>query len=202
MLIFTALKCGWCGTRQMFVKYLALWVLLTSLFSGASLAADTLRDPSEHFFHQSFGDLREDLANAKDAGQVALMLMFENDDCPWCKKMKATVLNRSSIQDHFRKHFRILSIDTDGDAPITNFDGEEMAQKDFALKVHRARATPTFIFFDLEGRQLTKYIGSPRNAEEFLWLAEFVLEGHYKNSNFTKYKRSKRSAGSSGEKSS
>lgn len=178
---------------QRFILQLALAASISNIaIGGFAWGAETLREPGQYFFHQSFGDLREELASAKAEGQNALMLMFENEDCPWCKKMKATVLNRASIQDYFRKHFRILSIDTEGDTPVINFDGQEMTQKDFALKVHRVRATPTFIFFDLEGKPLTKYIGSTRNAEELMWLAEFVLEGHYKSTNFTKYKRSKR----------
>lgn len=182
------------------VRYLVVSLALT-LTAVTALAADTIRDPGQFFFHQSFGDLREELSAAKQEGQSVLMLVFENDDCPWCRKVRATMLNRSSVQDYFRKHFRILSLDTEGDTPVVGFDGKEIAEKDFALKINRVRATPTFIFYDLEGKQLTKYIGSPRNIEELMWLSEFVLDGHYKNSNFEKYKRVKRAQNPSDKKS-
>ena len=182
------------------VRHLTAFVALTFI-GPAVLATDTIRDPGQFFFHQSFGDLREELSAAKQEGQAVLMLMFENEDCPWCRKVRATMLNRSSVQDHFRKHFRILSIDTEGDTQVIGFDGKEISEKDFSLKLFRVRATPTFIFFDLEGKQLTKYIGSPRNIDELMWLSEFVLDGHYKNTNFDKYKRSKRAEGSSDKKS-
>ena len=182
------------------VRHLTVTLALIST-SLTAIAADTIRDPGQFFFHQSFGDLREELSTARQEGQSVLMLMFENDDCPWCRKVRATMLNHSSVQDHFRKHFRIISIDTEGDTPVIDFNGKEIAEKDFALKSLRVRATPTFVFYDLEGKQLTKYIGSPRNIDELMWLSEFVLDGHYKNTNFDKYKRLKRAESSSDKKS-
>jgi len=173
----------------------AKWASI-AVFCGVTFAAvaDTVRDPAQYFFYESFGDLREEAAAAGKNGQIALMLFFENDDCPWCKKMKATVLNQASVQDYFRKYFRIISIDTDGDTPVIDFDGKEMRQKDFALKVHRARATPTFMFLDLNGKLMTKYIGSTRNKEEFMMWGEFVVDGHYKSTNFQQFKRARREA--------
>jgi thioredoxin-related protein len=108
--------------------------------------------------------------------------------------MKETVLNQVAVQEYFRRHFRMLMVDTEGDTLITDFSGTEIAEKDFALKHNRVRATPVFAFFDLQGKLLTKYTGATRDPQEFLWLGEFVVDGHYRNTRFTKYKRKKRAA--------
>jgi thioredoxin-related protein len=147
---------------------------------------------AENFFHQSFGDLQEELATARDEDKKGLLVMFETDDCPWCKRMKAMVLNQKSIQDYYRSHFRILAVDTNGDTLITDFAGNEVAEKDFALKHNRVRATPVFAFFDLEGNMMMRYTGATRNAEEFQRLGEFVVDDHYRTTKFTKYKRERR----------
>ena len=152
-------------------------------------AADATRDPLEHFFHQSFNSLPDEVATAKAEGQQGILIMFEAEDCPWCAKMKANVLNRVAVQDYYRRHFRILMMDVNGDAPMTDFNGTEMPQKDFAFKHNRVRATPVFLFFGLDGKQQTKYTGGTRDAEEFLWLGEFVTSGAWKTTNFTAYKR-------------
>src|SRR4030066_1787230 len=170
---------------------------LVALFAATLLAgnvsslsaAETTRDPMQHFFHQGFNNLPDEVAAAKNGGQQAILIMFEAEDCPWCAKMKATVLNQVAGPDYYRKHFRILMMDVNGDAPMTDFSGQEMPQKEFAFKHNRVRATPVFTFFGLDGKLMTKYTGAARGPEEFLWLGEFVASGAWKTTNFTAYKR-------------
>lgn len=157
-------------------------------------SAPTSRDAMTHFFEQSFGNLKEELALAKQESKQGVLIMFNDPDCPWCQKMKATVLSRPDIQDYYRKYFRNLHVDTRGDAPITDFSGREMTEKDFAFKEHRVRATPVFIFFGLDGKPAMRFTGATRDAEEFLWLGEFVVSGEYKTRNFPVYKRERQAA--------
>jgi thioredoxin-related protein len=174
-------------------------ITLLALFASALLfgpalpvsATEATRDPMQHFFHQSFNSLPDEVAAAKNGGQQAILIMFEAEDCPWCAKMKATVLNQVPVQDYYRKHFRILMMDVNGDVPMTDFSGQEMPQKDFAFKHNRVRATPVFTFFGLDGKLITKYTGAVRDPEEFLWLGEFVTSGAWKTTNFTAYKRAR-----------
>ncbi|HBE91683.1 MAG TPA: thioredoxin [Gammaproteobacteria bacterium] len=168
---------------------LVLPLLACILFSVSSAAAT--RDPGEHFFQQSFGDLTEELAIASEEGKQGVFIMFEEKDCPWCAKMKARVLNHVEVQDYYRKHFRILSLDISGDELITDFKGNEVSQKAFADQI-RVRATPVLLFFDLQGKKTVRYTGAVRNVQEFMWLGEFVVDGHYKTGKFSVYKREKK----------
>lgn len=163
-------------------------LLLLAAWSAPVVVAET-RDPMQHFFNSSFGVLPEEVSAARAAGQIGVLIMFEAEDCPWCAKMKANVLNQPPVQDFYRKHFRILMMDVNGDAPMTDFSGQEMSQKDFAFKHNRVRATPVFAFFDLDGKIMTRYTGASRDAEEFLWLGEFVVNGDWKTTTFPAYKR-------------
>jgi thioredoxin-related protein len=147
------------------------------------------RDPMEYFFHQSFNNLEEELEIANEENKSGIFIMFSDKDCPWCLKMKATILNRTDVQDYYRQHFRLLMIDIRGDTLMTDFQGNEVFEKDFAFKQHRIRATPVFMFFDTSGNKTMRFTGIVRDAREFLWLGEFVVSGDYKKTNFTKYKR-------------
>lgn len=169
-----------------------LIVFTLFLFIPATQAANGTRDPGEYFFHQSFGDLREELQTAKKEGKKGIFIMFDNAECPWCFKMKTTVLNQVAVQDYFRKHFIIIRVDTEGSEMITDFTGKEQRHKDFALIQNRVRATPVFLFFDANGKQLVKYTGATRDISEFLWLGEFVVGDHYKTKRFAIYKRERR----------
>ena len=154
-----------------------------ALLVAAAFAAET-RDPETHFFDQSFGDLREEAQIVRDEGKQAIMVMFESEDCPWCEKMKKTVLNQSDVQDYYRAHFRNLSLFIDSDNPLTDFSGKETTEKDFSFKQHRVRATPVFGFFDHNGKMVVRYTGVTRNRQDFLALGEYVADGHYKKMKF------------------
>lgn len=163
------------------------WLLLLGLVCVMPALAE-LRDPSVHFFQPKLGDLHGDLAIAREEGKLGILLMFEMDDCPFCHRMKTTVLNRAEVQDYFRRHFLIYSIDTKGDVPITDFQGNNTTEKAFAL-AQRARATPVFVFYDLQGQPITRYTGATQTVDEFMLLGRYVVEGAYKSVPFNVYKR-------------
>lgn len=169
----------------------AIAAFLCILVSGP-LGAEIGRDPYAYFFDDTFGDFREELETAREEGKVGVLVFFEMDECPFCHRMKRTVLNQPRVQAWYKERFLIFSVDTEGDTEITDFQGRSMPAKDFAFKVNRVRATPVFAFFDLEGKRMTKFTGATKDAEEFLWLGEFVVDGHYKTTNFTRFKRQKR----------
>ncbi len=178
----------------------ASYLILMSLFLivGNFAIASTARDPYQYFFEQNLGDLVEELATAKDAGKKGVFVFFEMDECPFCHRMKTTILNQADIQELFKKNFHSISIDIEGDVEITDFEGNVTTQKNFASK-NRVRATPVLAFYDLEGKQVVRYTGAASSSEEFKWLAEYYLQGVYKikdesgrNINFSKYKRLKK----------
>jgi thioredoxin-related protein len=128
-----------------------------------------------------------------------MFIFFEMDECPFCHRMKKTVLNQPDIQDYFKENFHSISIDVEGDVEIVDFEGNQTTQKGFASK-NRVRATPVMAFYDLEGNQVVRYTGAASGVEEFKLLAEFYMEGIYKTKDengrpikFSKYKRIKKS---------
>jgi thioredoxin-related protein len=169
--------------------FLFLCLILAIGDSGAST-----RDPGEYFFDQSLGNFGEELESAREQGKKGVLIMFEMDECPFCHRMKTRVLNQVEVQDYFKKHFLIYSVDIEGDVEISDFAGNTMKEKDFAFKQFRVRATPVFGFFDLDGNMITRFTGATNDAQEFLWLGEFVVDDHYKTTNFSRYKREKRKA--------
>ncbi len=162
-----------------------LFLLLLG-FASTSTAADT------PFFDTTFGDFTEELELAEEEGKKGILIFFEMDECPFCHRMKTTVLNQPDVVEYFKKHFRIFQVDIEGDIEMTDFDGNVTTQKDFAFKQHRVRATPVIAFFDLSGQRMTRYTGATSSKEEFLLLGEYVVDEHYKQTSFTRFKREKR----------
>lgn len=170
-------------------------VVACLLLSFAVLAQGAApRDPQSYFFHDTFGDFREELELVREEGKTGILMMFEMDECPFCHRMKATVLNQPDVQDYFREHFRIFAIDIEGDVEITDFAGNTMAMKDFAFEQFRVRATPVFVFFDADGNVIrpARFTGAASDKEEFLLLGRYVVEGAYGEQPFARYKRNAR----------
>lgn len=167
---------------------------LAGLFATASFAVEKPRDPGEYFFHDTFGNFSDELETARESGKKGILIMFEMDECPFCHRMKTTILNQPDVQAYFREHFLIFPVDIEGDVEITDFDGKTTTMKAFAFEQYRVRATPVFAFFDLDGRYIkpARFTGAARDKDEFMLLGRYVVEGAYKDQPFTRYKRAAR----------
>ncbi len=162
------------------------WLAALLLFSAA--AWGETRDPQQYFFDQSLGDFKAELATAQKQGKTGILIMYELEDCPFCHRMKHTVLNQSEVQDYYRRHFLIFTVDANGDTAVTDFAGHETTEKKFAEE-NRARATPVFIFYDLAGKPITRFTGPTKDPQEFLALGRYVVDGAYRAMPFAKYKQ-------------
>lgn len=156
----------------------------------APVWADT-RDPANHFFQPKFGDFKAELDAARQQGKKGIFLFFEMDDCPFCARMKTTILNQTDVQDAYRALFLVYSVDVNGDTQMIDFQGKETTEKAFAF-AHRVRATPALLFFDLDGKLATRYTGPTKDKAEFLLLGKYVAEGAYAKQPFTQYKQQAR----------
>ena len=119
------------------ITVFAAQLLILSVFSllpGHAMATSSAADSDAYLFNLSFGDLKEELATARRKGQLSLFIMFGDDDCPWCEKMKSAVFSVPKVQQFYRKYFGVLEVDTEGDTPVTDFSGREMSAKDFAFR--------------------------------------------------------------------
>ena len=177
---------------KMHLKVVAsLWLGIVAMaaWCSAPLSAETVLPAEVSFFEETFGDMQEELALVAEEDKKALLIMFETDDCPWCLRMKQTVLNRQRVQDYFKTNFRSITIDAEGGAPIVDFEGNDTIETKFATGLLRVRATPVFAFFDASGQLLTKYTGTTKDADDFLLLGEYVVDGHYKDTKFSKFRR-------------
>lgn len=161
-------------------------VVLFMLCTGTGFAET--RDAEKYFFDMKFGDFKSELATAKQEGKTGILIMFEQEDCPFCYRMKHTILNRSEVQDYYHQHFLIFLLDIRGSLPMEDFNGNATTEKDFSVE-HRVYGTPVFDFFDLDGKLITRFPGTSKDEKEFMLLGKCVVEGDCKKISFNAYKR-------------
>ncbi len=164
------------------ILLLAILMVTTQVNAGP-------QDPYKFFFNETWGDFKEELAHAKEQGKKGILIFFEMDECPFCHYMKKNVLNQSEVQEYYRKHFLNFVVDIEGDVEMVNLQGKPTKQKEFAFKEFRVRATPVIMFIGLDGKPIHRHTGKTSGVDEFMLMGEYVVDGHYKDTSFTSYKR-------------
>lgn len=155
---------------------------------GMNVSIAETRDAHQYFFDATMGDFKSELATARKEGKKGILIMYELEDCPFCARMKQNILNQSEVQDYFHQNFLIFPVNIKNDVEIVDFKGKTTTEKAFGLE-QRIYGTPVFDFFDLDGKQMVRFPGAAKDANEFLLLGRYVAEGAYKTMPFVKYKR-------------
>jgi thioredoxin-related protein len=165
---------------------------LALLFASALALAQAdapKRDPMRHFFAPSLGDLQAEAQEARNAGKRAILVMFMWDDCPYCERMKANVLSLPAVQEHYRRQFAVLAVDTRGAIALTDFAGRQLTEREFT-RAQGIKVTPTMVFYDFDGKPLVRFAGEIRDADEFMLLGDFVASGAYRTRSVAEFKQS------------
>ena len=129
-------------------------LMLVTLFATAAFADDDYTGPvetedgmlTESWFLQSFLDLADDLDEAKAEGK-RFVIMWELKGCPYCRETHMVNFADEETRHFVRANFVGLQLNIQGSRAVTDFDGEEMEERDLARK-YGVRYTPTFQFFD------------------------------------------------------
>jgi thioredoxin-related protein len=122
-------------------------------------------------------DLKTEIADAAEDGK-RLIVMFHEDGCPWCNKMRDRIFPHPKIQAYFGERFVLLEQDIKGDLDLVSPDGTTMTQKKFAQKM-RVRGTPTFVFYDTDGQIATRIPGY-QDVATFMATGKYVHDGIFK----------------------
>ncbi|WP_128929360.1 SoxW family protein [Bradyrhizobium guangxiense] len=165
-------------------------------FAGRGAAAAELAVGEDGLYHepwflQSFLDLHEDLESAA-AGGKRLAIMWELRGCPYCRETHLVNFADVGIANYIRDNFEVLQLNLVGSRKVTDFDREELAEKDLARK-YGIRFTPTFQFFppsadgldakDAMAREVTRAPGYLK-PPHFLAMFRFVRERAYERGSF------------------
>jgi thioredoxin-related protein len=148
----------------------------------------------QDWFHESFLDMSEDLAEAAEQGKH-LAILWEQRGCPYCREMHAVNLADDEIRGYIQENFVVLQLDMWGSREVTDFDGEALEERAMARKwgVH---FTPTIMFFSDDPASVA---GKPANDGEvmrmpgyfkpyhFVSMFEYVRGAHYENIGFQKF---------------
>lgn len=150
------------------------------------------------WFLDSFLIMQEDLADASANGK-RFAVFWELKGCPYCKETHRVNLAQPNILDFVKSNFTVLQLNVIGSRIVTDFDGEELPEKELAQK-WQVRFTPTIQFFSDDAEGATGKSGKDVEVaripgyfkpEHFLAMFEYVKEKAYGQQKFHEYVRAR-----------
>ena len=153
----------------------------------------------QSWFLESFLELGDDLDQAARQGK-RFAVMWELRGCPYCRETHLVNFARRDIAEFVRANFEILQLNIVGSRKVTDFDGNELSEKQIAAK-YSVRYTPTFQFFPETAAQLRETEAAKREVariagylrpDDFLAMFKYVREKAYETSTFRDFLKSAR----------
>jgi len=182
------------------------------LGSGAALVAAAASAPvraepvlsedglyREPWFIESFLEIGDDLEQAAKRGK-RFALMWELRGCPYCRETHLVNFARPDIARFVQENFDIVQLNIVGSRKVTDFDGNEVGEKQFAAR-YGVHFTPTIQFFpasaaglkdrDPAKREVARIAGYLR-PDDFLAMFRYVREQAYETGTFLDFLKSGR----------
>ncbi|MEK6749338.1 MAG: thioredoxin fold domain-containing protein [Pseudomonadota bacterium] len=86
---------------------------------------------------------------------VPVMVVFSARHCEYCERLQNEHVDPMLLQAEYREHLVVLRVTVDRPGDIRDFAGVAVPPDEFANR-YAVQITPTVIFFDDQGRMLTK----------------------------------------------
>ncbi|NOR19220.1 MAG: thioredoxin fold domain-containing protein [Xanthomonadales bacterium] len=99
-------------------------------------------------------DLAEVGKSAVQQG-IPTIVFVSRDACPYCRSLRQSVLGPMFAADKFSGRAVLVEVSLDRESLLTNFDGRQLTGAEFG-EIYRAQITPTLLFLDSEGREISK----------------------------------------------
>ncbi len=148
------------------------------------------------WFKSSFLDLRDDVAEASEAGK-RVILYFYQDGCPYCEKLVNTNFAQRDIEQKTRQHFEVVAINLWGDATVTDLNGNEVTEKEFSVGL-KVQFTPTLLFLDEQGKMALRTNGY-YPPHKFMTALDYVAGKNEEKEPFAAYLKRKAPEKASGK---
>lgn len=180
-------------TKRFFTA-LITFIALSLPATAQDAAGDGLH--KQPWFMDSFLEFGDDLKEAAAEGKD-LLIIIEQDGCPYCRELHRVNFARTEITDYIQAHYLVVQLDLYGSRGTVDFDGQELEERDLVEK-WGAQFTPTTIVFSREKAGAA----SAKDAEVFrlpgylkpfhyLTSLEYVATGEYKNQSFQRFLKAK-----------
>jgi len=137
------------------------------------------------WFKISFGDLNDDVAEARANGKFGIMVYYGQKRCAYCEKFFEINLADESIVHYLRAHFDVVPVDIWGIEDFIDTDGNNYTERELSLR-YKTNFTPSLVFYDRDGKPVYRLRGY-YPPYQFQAVLHYVAEGFYRAEKFRDY---------------
>jgi len=137
-------------------------------------------DSEEHIIPQ-INDFHGEAVVAKKS-RLPILVMFGADDCSYCEKLEAEILNPMYISGDYHDKVIIRKMMIDDYDSVRDFKGAELEASEFADKYH-VTVTPTVMLLDSDGEMLAPKILGINTVEFYAAYLDQAIDVSYKSLN-------------------
>jgi len=149
----------------------AVFVCFMTLMPVSGNAAEFIIEPLDY-------DIPGEVEVAAEEGKN-LVVMFGQNGCPYCDKMHKRVFPHPKVAALYDEKFVMFEINIKGDLEVVTHEGEDSTEKKYASKM-RARATPLFVFYGKDGKDVLRLTGY-QEPGIFMTAGRYVSSESYKD---------------------
>lgn len=156
------------------ILYVAMGAAFAVLLAVSPLhvqATDFIIEPMDY-------DIPGEVEAAADEDKN-LVVMFSQNGCPYCDKMHKRVFPHPKVTAQYNDTFVMFEINIKGDLEVVTHEGEAKSEKEYASQM-RARATPLFVFYSKDGKDVLRLTGY-QEPGIFMTAGRYVSSGAYKD---------------------
>lgn len=109
----------------------------------------------------------DNLAQAGQTSQqqgIPTVVFVSREACPYCRTLRDEILLPMQRADKFENRAILVEVSLDRVEPLTGFDGSPATAQAFG-DLYQAQITPTLLFLDPQGREISKRIVGISNLE-------------------------------------
>ena len=155
--------------------------ILCALFT----LSPALADPPEGY---AFTDYDTGLAKAR-AEAKPILLYFGRYGCAWCDHTNRRTFSDPGLKTIFNEHYALIYVDAEGSKRLRLPTGERITEAELGARLG-AYATPLFVFFTPEGRQVAKVPGF-KTVDDFRDYDRYVRGKHYEQQGLMEFLKGK-----------
>lgn len=139
---------------------IGLALLLTTLSASADIDRKV---PVVHDFRA--------LAEEARTQRLPVLLIVSQSDCGYCERLKSELLEPMRISGDYDQRVLIRELNIDAGESVLDFNGLRRSAQDLASD-YRAWVTPTLLFLNPAGAQVSERIRGYNTPELFPWYVE------------------------------
>ena len=147
-MVFQMTAIRWCSSALLFLFTL----VTTQIIFAAGSEIPQAQIPRAQITQAS--DLAK-IARSSQRQGVPTIVFVSRDACPYCRTLRDSILVPMLAANKFEQRANLVEVSLDRLEPLTGFDGEMISVQAFSDR-YRTGITPTLLFLDIDGREISK----------------------------------------------